>query len=163
LVLLALGIWLNAADTLVAATIMPSVGRDLGGHAWFGWATAGFLLGAIVAGASAGRMSEVLGLRRAMVVAGITFAVGCLFGALAGGRGGRWWRPRCGSRRAAWPGGSPAGAPAGGWGPCLARGGGGCSPKRGTGAACSGCSRARQLCSARRRRGCWPIPRPRAA
>lgn len=83
LVLLALGIWLNAADTLVAATIMPSVGRDLGGHAWFGWATAGFLLGAIVAGASAGRMSEVLGLRRAMVVAGITFAVGCLFGALA--------------------------------------------------------------------------------
>lgn len=58
LVLLALGIWLNAADTLVAATIMPSVGRDLGGHAWFGWATAGFLLGAIVAGASAGRMSD---------------------------------------------------------------------------------------------------------
>lgn len=83
LVLLALGIWLNAADTLVAATIMPSVGRDLGGHAWFGWATAGFLLGAIVAGASAGRMSEKIGLRAAMVLAGITFAAGCLLGALA--------------------------------------------------------------------------------
>ncbi len=83
LVLLGLGIWLNAADTLVAATIMPSVGRDLGGHAWFGWATAGFLLGAIVAGASAGRMSEKLGLRAAMVLAGATFAAGCLLGALA--------------------------------------------------------------------------------
>ena len=83
LVLLGLGIWLNAADTLVAATIMPSVGRDLGGHAWFGWATAGFLLGAIVAGASAGRMSEKLGLGAAMVLAGITFAAGCLLGALA--------------------------------------------------------------------------------
>ena len=83
LVLLGLGIWLNAADTLVAATIMPSVGRDLGGHAWFGWATAGFLLGAIVAGASAGRMSERLGLRAAMVLAGSTFGAGCLLGALA--------------------------------------------------------------------------------
>ena len=82
-VLILLGIWLNAADTLVAATIMPSVGRDLGGHAWFGWATAGFLLGAIVAGASAGRMSELLGLRRATVLAGGTFAAGCLLGALA--------------------------------------------------------------------------------
>src|SRR5699024_2836613 len=82
-VLILLGIWLNAADTLVAATIMPSVGRDLGGHAWFGWATAGFLLGAIVAGASAGRMSELLGLRRATVLAGATFAAGCLLGALA--------------------------------------------------------------------------------
>src|SRR5690606_21067090 len=82
-VVILLGIWLNAADTLVTATIMPSVGRDLGGHAWFGWATAGFLLGAIVAGASAGRLSELLGLRQATLLAGITFAAGCLLGALA--------------------------------------------------------------------------------
>lgn len=82
-VVICLGIWLNAADTLVAATIMPSVGRDLGGHAWFGWATAGFLLGAIVAGASAGRLSELLGLRRATLLAGLTFAGGCLLSALA--------------------------------------------------------------------------------
>lgn len=82
-VLICLGVWLNAADTLVAATIMPSVGRDLGGHAWFGWATAGFLLGAIVAGASAGRLSELMGLRRATLLAGLTFAAGCLLGALA--------------------------------------------------------------------------------
>ncbi|MGY0633527.1 MFS transporter [Luteimonas sp. A478] len=83
LVVVFLGVWLNAADTLVTATIMPSVGRDLGGQAWYGWATAGFLLGAIVAGASAGRLSELLGLRRATLLAGLTFAAGCLLGALA--------------------------------------------------------------------------------
>lgn len=63
--LLCLGVWLNAADTLVTATIMPSVARDVGGYAYFGWATAAYLLGSIVAGASAGRLSMSLGLRRA--------------------------------------------------------------------------------------------------
>ena len=31
--LIMLGVWLNAADSLVTATIMPSVGTDLGGYA----------------------------------------------------------------------------------------------------------------------------------
>ena len=31
--LICLGVWLNAADSLVTATIMPSVGADLGGYA----------------------------------------------------------------------------------------------------------------------------------
>ncbi len=33
--LLCLGIWLNAADTLVTATIMPSVANEIGGYAYF--------------------------------------------------------------------------------------------------------------------------------
>ncbi len=37
LALMCLGIWLNAADTLVTVTIMPSVARDIGGYEWFGW------------------------------------------------------------------------------------------------------------------------------
>ena len=49
--LICLGVWLNAADSLVTATIMPSVGRELGGYAYFSWATAGYLVGAILAGA----------------------------------------------------------------------------------------------------------------
>jgi MFS family permease len=49
-----LGVWLNAADSLVTATIMPSVGADLGGYAYFSWATAGYFVGAILAGASSG-------------------------------------------------------------------------------------------------------------
>ena len=47
--LIMLGVWLNAADSLVTATIMPSVGADLGGYAYFSWATAGYFVGAILA------------------------------------------------------------------------------------------------------------------
>ncbi|MGH6965047.1 MAG: MFS transporter [Phenylobacterium sp.] len=81
--LICLGVWLNAADSLVTATIMPSVGADLGGYAYFSWATAGFLVGAILAGASAGRLSEMFGLKAATAVAGVIMAGGCVMSALA--------------------------------------------------------------------------------
>src|ERR1700742_2080576 len=81
--LIALGVWLNAADSLVTATIMPSVGRDLGGYQYFSWTIAGFLVGAIMAGASSGRLAEVLGLRKATTLAGIIFTLGCVIGASA--------------------------------------------------------------------------------
>lgn len=81
--LICLGVWLNAADSLVTATIMPSVGADLGGYAYFSWATAGFLVGAILAAASAGRLSELFGLRSATAVAGVIMAGGCVMSALA--------------------------------------------------------------------------------
>src|SRR6478609_4270262 len=67
--LICLGVWLNAADNLVTATIMPSVGAQLGGYAYFSWATAGYLVGAILAGASSGRISERFGLRGATALA----------------------------------------------------------------------------------------------
>lgn len=35
-VVIGLGVWLNAADSLITATIMPSVGLSLGGYAYFG-------------------------------------------------------------------------------------------------------------------------------
>src|SRR6516225_1766158 len=50
--LICLGVWLNAADSLITATIMPSVGRSLGGYPYFGWATAGYLLGSATAAAA---------------------------------------------------------------------------------------------------------------
>jgi MFS family permease len=81
--LIMLGVWLNAADSLVTATIMPSVGAQLGGYAYFSWATAGFLVGAILAGASAGRVSELFGLRGATAMAGLIMAAGCVMSALA--------------------------------------------------------------------------------
>src|SRR5579859_2806814 len=81
--LICLGVWLNAADSLVTATIMPSVGAQLGGYAYFSWATAGFLVGAILAGASAGRVSEIFGLRGATAAAGALMAAGCVMSALA--------------------------------------------------------------------------------
>lgn len=81
--LICLGVWLNAADSLVTSTIMPSVGADLGGYAYFAWATAGYLVGAIMAGASSGRLSEMFGLRAATALAGLVMVAGCVVSALA--------------------------------------------------------------------------------
>src|SRR3954469_12577981 len=81
--LICLGVWLNAADSLVTSTIMPSVGAQLGGYGYFSWATAGYLVGAILAGASSGRISEMFGLRAATAVAGVIMAAGCVMRAMA--------------------------------------------------------------------------------
>jgi len=83
LALIMLGCWVMAADSLVTATIMPSVGAALDGYAWFGWAASGFLTGLVVAGASAGWLAERIGLRSAMMLAGAGFALGCLLSAVA--------------------------------------------------------------------------------
>jgi predicted MFS family arabinose efflux permease len=81
--LIMLGVWLNAADSLVTSTILPSVAADIGGHAYFSWATAGFFVGAILAGASAGRLSEIVGLRPATTLAGLVMVAGCAMSAAA--------------------------------------------------------------------------------
>ncbi len=83
LLIILLGVWINAADSLVTSTIMPSVSAGLGGYAAFSWAVAGFLIGSVVAGASAGRLAEGFGLGRASSFAGIVFAVGCIASAAA--------------------------------------------------------------------------------
>src|SRR5580658_1542221 len=85
LALICLGLWLNAADSLVTTTIMPSVGRELGGYAYFSWATAAYMVGSILSGATAARLSARMGLKRAMVVAGLLTAVGCVLSAIAPG------------------------------------------------------------------------------
>ena len=81
--LICLGVWLNAADSLVTATVMPSVGRLLGGYAYFGWATAGYLLGSVLAGASSGVLALRFGLRSATAAAALLYAAGCALSALA--------------------------------------------------------------------------------
>jgi MFS family permease len=100
--LICVGMWLTAADTLMTATIMPSVAADIGGYAWFGWAVAIFMLGSILAGATSGQLSKRIGLRTAMAVAGLVYAIGCalsaaapniaafLVGRFAQGIGGGW-------------------------------------------------------------------------
>lgn len=82
-VLICLGIWLNAADALVTATIMPSVAADIGGYAYFAWTTSAFILGTIVAGASAGLVSLRTGLRFSMVASALVYVVGCVISAVA--------------------------------------------------------------------------------
>ena len=77
------GTWLAAADELVTATIMPSAAHEIGGYSAFGWAVAVFLLGSILGGATAGRLSLRIGLKPAMTVAGGAYALGCAASALA--------------------------------------------------------------------------------
>ncbi|MDP3173515.1 MAG: MFS transporter [Phenylobacterium sp.] len=76
------GVWLNAADALMSTTIMPSVGKALGGYEFFSWATAGYMVGAIVAGATAGRLSARIGLKAGMTLAGLTYGLGCVASAI---------------------------------------------------------------------------------
>lgn len=85
LALICLGIWLNAADALVTATAMPSIVRDIGGYAYFAWPVATYLLGAIVGGASAGRLTERGGLRWALSLSSGLYLVGCVISASAPG------------------------------------------------------------------------------
>ncbi|MCE7525865.1 MFS transporter [Alloalcanivorax xenomutans] len=83
LLLIWLGIWVGAAESLVTATIMPTVARQLGGYAYFSWAVALFMIGTILAVASAGRLAERYGLARASAGAGLVLATGCAVSALA--------------------------------------------------------------------------------
>src|SRR5579862_583011 len=83
LAVICLGVWLNAADSLVTATIMPTIGRELGGYAYFSWATAAYMVGAIFSGATAAQLSARVGLRGAMIGAGLVTAIGCGVSALA--------------------------------------------------------------------------------
>lgn len=82
-VLICLAVWLNAADSLIAATIMPSVGRSLAGYAYFGWAISGYLMGSVLAAASSGVLALRLGLRSATVAAALLYAGGCVSSAVA--------------------------------------------------------------------------------
>ncbi len=81
--LICTGVWLNAAETMMTATIMPSVAADIRGYAWFGWVVAIYLIGSILAGASSGRLAQRFGLKRSLALGGITYAVGCAAGAIA--------------------------------------------------------------------------------
>jgi MFS family permease len=87
LALICLGVWLNAADSLVTSTIMPSIARDIGGYAYFAWPVAGYALGAIVGGAIAGWWSHAYGLRAAQISSALLYAGGCVASALASSMG----------------------------------------------------------------------------
>ncbi len=77
------GIWLHASDSLVVATVMPSVVEELGGIAWTPWAFALYELGSIVAGAMTGLASLRLGIGRALAIFASIFGLGCLASGLA--------------------------------------------------------------------------------
>lgn len=52
LALVCLAVWLHAADSLIVATMLPSIVAEIGGAALVGWAVSLYEIGSIVAGAA---------------------------------------------------------------------------------------------------------------
>lgn len=83
LLLVSLGVWLHAADSLIVATMMPQIVSEIGGEAYVAWSVALYELGSIVAGASGALMVMRRGVRVPMILAAMVFAAGCLVSAAA--------------------------------------------------------------------------------
>ena len=82
-VLLCLGVWLHAADSLVTATIVPAIVADLGGIAYVGWTIALYQIGALVAGAATALVCQRAGIKRVLSGAALLYGLGCALAALA--------------------------------------------------------------------------------
>lgn len=82
-VLLCLGVWLHAADSLVTATIVPAIVEDIGGIAYVGWTIALYQIGALVAGAATALVCQRAGIKRVLSAAALLYGVGCALAALA--------------------------------------------------------------------------------
>ena len=78
-----LGILLHATNETMIATIMPAMVGDLSGVELVGWSLAVYELGAISAGAAAGRLVSYVPLRTNMMVAALFYAAGALICAAA--------------------------------------------------------------------------------
>ena len=75
-VLINLGIGLHALDIFIITTIMPTVVADIGGLAYYTWATMLYMVGSITGAASGGYMRDQLGRRRGYLIAGVVVLVG---------------------------------------------------------------------------------------
>jgi MFS family permease len=81
--LLCLGVWLHSADTLVTATVAPSIVDDLGGIAYINWTISLYEVGAIIAGAAGGSLCLRIGIKRVFAGAAAIYAAGCVAAAAA--------------------------------------------------------------------------------
>lgn len=85
-VMVVLGVVMYAVQILIIVTVMPTVVSEIGGGAWYVWASMLYQVGAIVGAASVGPVwSRLGGGRPAFVAAGLVFALGTLGCALAPG------------------------------------------------------------------------------
>jgi MFS family permease len=81
--LLCIGVWLHSADTLVTATIAPSIVDDLQGIAHINWMISLYEVGAIISGAATAALCLKFGIRRVFIGATLVYFVGCVMAALA--------------------------------------------------------------------------------
>ena len=82
-VVLGAGIWLHAVDSLVTATIAPSIVDDLGGVAFINWTITLYEVGAIVAGAATAMLCRRAAIRRVLQLAVLCYGAGCLIAGFA--------------------------------------------------------------------------------
>ena len=71
LILVSLGVWLHAADSLVVATMLPAIVAEIGGAAFVSWTVSIYEIGSIVAGAASALLTLRLGLRGPMAAAAL--------------------------------------------------------------------------------------------
>jgi MFS family permease len=73
---ISLGILLHATNETMTATMIPMMVDDLSGVEYVGWSLAAYELGAIAAGAAAGRLVSYISLRANLMLAAFLFAAG---------------------------------------------------------------------------------------
>jgi MFS family permease len=83
LALVCLAVWLHAADSLIVATMLPSIVADVGGAGLVGWSVSLYEIASVVAGAASALLTMRLGLRKPMAMAAALFGLGCLLSSVA--------------------------------------------------------------------------------
>lgn len=81
LVLVSLAVMLHAADSLIVATMLPSIVSDINGASLVGLSVSLYEMGSIVAGAASAILTMRMGLRQPMALAAGMFGLGCLLSA----------------------------------------------------------------------------------
>jgi MFS family permease len=82
-VALNLGIGLHAIDVFVISTVMPAVVRDLGGVAYYAWATMLYMIASIMGAASGNTLRAAIGARNGYSLSGLLFLIGTIAAAAA--------------------------------------------------------------------------------
>jgi MFS family permease len=82
-VLLTLGVGVHAVDVFIVATVLPSIVVDIGGAAFYTWATMVYIVASILGTASGAFVRATQGLRRGYIAAVLVFLVGSVGCAVA--------------------------------------------------------------------------------
>ncbi len=83
LALVCLSVWLHAADSLIVATMLPSIVAEIGGAGLVGWSVSIYEIASVIAGAASALLTMRHGLRTPMCLAALVFGSGCFLSALA--------------------------------------------------------------------------------
>ena len=78
-----LAVWLHAANSMLAATTMPTAVEEIGGLHLINWAFALYLTGSIISGVSVSLLILKVGFKSTMIYAAVIYGLGCVLCAIA--------------------------------------------------------------------------------